>query len=437
MKKIMLLGGSPQQVIAITTAKRLGLYTILCDYLPDNPGQHYADKFYLLSTTDKDAILNTAKSEQIDFIIAYASDPAAPTASYVAEKLGLPGNPYKSVDTLCNKSLFREFLEAHDFNTPSAENFTAIDEALEGLRSFTLPVIVKPVDSSGSKGITVLHTHDGAEQAVKSAFSFSRSRHIIIEQFIEKKHPYLIGGDILVSEGRVIQYGLMNCHRDSRINPLVPAGKSYPPALDDTDLQNIKDSLQRLVSELGIRFGAMNVEAIVNSEGKVFLIDIGPRSGGNMIPDLLGMVFDCDLVEMSIRASMGEKVSLPAHEGHKFYATHNLHSDIDGTFEGVEFSREITPFIIRTVIYKKPGDEVKAFTNAAYAVGIVFFRFSTQEEMNMYLSHIYEHVKVSVKLHKGGGVLILLRSVPLRLRRWPHEEEDHAARRFSTADYGH
>ena len=90
MKKILLLGGSAQQVIAIETAKRLGFYTVLCDYLDDNPGQFAADKFYLVSTTDKEAVLKVAESEKIDGVMAYASDPAAPTAAYVAEKMGLP-----------------------------------------------------------------------------------------------------------------------------------------------------------------------------------------------------------------------------------------------------------------------------------------------------------------------------------------------------------
>ena len=126
MKKILLLGGSAQQVIAIETAKRLGYYTVLCDYLPDNPGQYVADKFYLVSTTDKEAVLEVAENENIDGILAYASDPAAPTAAYVAEKLGLPGSPYESVEILCNKDRFRAFLEDNGFCTPKAKGYEEI-----------------------------------------------------------------------------------------------------------------------------------------------------------------------------------------------------------------------------------------------------------------------------------------------------------------------
>lgn len=394
MKKLLLLGGSSQQVIAIETAKRLGLYTILCDYLPDNPGQYHADKFYQESTTDKERILQIAQEEKIDYVIAYASDPAAPTAAFVAEKMVLPTNPYKAVETLCNKDLFREFLAAHDFNTPRAVGFKSKEDALEDIKNFTLPIIIKPVDSSGSKGATVIRGEENNEDAIDFAFSFSRGHRIIIEEFIEKKHPYLIGGDIFVSDGKVIQWGLMNCHRDSSVNPLVPVGKSYPPLLSPSNLQVVKDTLQRLVTELGIQFGPMNVELIVDANDRVFPIDIGPRSGGNMIPDLLGMIFNCDVVEMSVRAAMGQSVGSDMGDGVPYYATLNLHSNRIGKFERIEFSQEIEKYIIRKNIYKKPGDDVNYFANAANALGIIFYKFPDEHTMIEMEEHMNEYVRI-------------------------------------------
>ena len=305
MKKILLLGGSAQQIVAIRTARKHGYYTVLCDYLTDNPGQYEADKFYLVSTTDKDAVLKVATDEKVDGILAYASDPAAPTAAYVAEKLGLPTNPYESVETLCNKDRFRAFLKKNGFNTPNSAGYSDknVDTSL-----FSLPVIIKPVDSSGSKGATVLNSWEGLDKALDFAFSFSRSHRVIVEEFIEKKHEYLIGGDIFVADGKVILWGLLNCHRDSAVNPLVPVGKSYPLMLDKTDEDEVKSTLQRIVDKLGLRFGSVNVELVVDKSNKVWPIDIGPRAGGNMIPDLLGMIFGTDVVEMAVLAAMGEKV---------------------------------------------------------------------------------------------------------------------------------
>jgi len=397
MKKILLLGGSAQQIVAIETAKRLGYYTVLCDYLPDNPGQHHADKFYLVSTTDKEAVLDVAKQEEVNGVLAYASDPAAPTAAYVAEKLGLPGNPYTSVEILCNKDKFRMFLNANGFFTPKSCGYASEEEAQADISRFSLPVIIKPVDSSGSKGATVLYALDNLDKALTFAFSFSRSHRIVIEEFVEKNHPHLIGGDIFIQDGDVMLWGLLNCHRDLSVNPLVPVGKSYPPELDPEDLERIKKTLQSMVDKLGMRFGAMNVELIVDQYGHVCPIDVGPRSGGNMIPDLLSMIFDIDIVEMTIRAAMGESVEARISEGLPYFATHNLHSSRKGIYEKIQYSPELEQYIIRKCEYKVPGDDVEFFDNAAKCLGIVFFKFPDKETMHYGMEHINELIAIELR----------------------------------------
>ena len=396
MEKILLLGGSAQQIVAIETAKRLGYYTIVCDYLEDNPGQYVADKFYLLSTTDKEAILEVALKEKIGGVLAYASDPAAPTAAYVAEKMNLPTNPLQSVDILCNKARFREFLLKNGFNSPYSESFSDIESARARIPFCDFPVIIKPVDSSGSKGITVLTSSDLSEEAISNAFSYSRSKRIIIEKYLEKKHKFLVGGDIFVLDGKVILWGLLNCHRDYAINPLVPVGKSYPLDISEEEELLIKNELQRLINILGIRFGALNVEVIIDSHNKVWFIDVGPRNGGNMIPDLLGYIYDVDVVEMIIKSAMGITVDVKIDKGIDFYATYNIHSSQKGEFKGVKFSEEIERFIIKRYIYKKEGDIIERFNNAAHAVGIVFMKFERYEQMHEYIANIENHIKVEL-----------------------------------------
>ena len=396
-RKLLLLGGSAQQVIAIEKAKRLGLSTVLCDYLPDNPGQYIADQFYLISTTDKEAVLDVARKEKIDGIIAYASDPAAPTAAYVAEKLGLQTNPYESVNILCNKDLFREFLHQNGFHSPKACGYGSIQDALNDIGEFALPIIIKPVDSSGSKGVTVMHRLDGMEDALRFAFSFSRNKKIVIEEFIEKNHPYLIGGDVFVIDGKIVLWGLLNCHRDDRVNKLVPVGKSYPLILDEKDTEAVHHTLQLMVDKLGIKQGAMNVELVVDKNHCVWPIDVGPRNGGNMIPDLLGMIFDVDVVEMSICAAMGDLHKPIIKSGSPYFATHNLHSCKDGVYSKILFDRTIEKYIVKKCLYKKEGDRVEFFDNASKALGIIFLRFNTSFEMTEILNNIYDHITIVLK----------------------------------------
>lgn len=399
MKKILLLGGSAQQIIAIEVAKKLGFYTVLCDYLTDNPGQFHADKFYLVSTVDRKVVLRVAEEEKIDGVLAYASDPAAPTAAYVAEKLGLPGNPYGSVEILCNKDRFRKFLAENNFCTPKAQGVSNVKETYKSLAAgvFHFPVIVKPVDSSGSKGVTVLYKEDKAKEAIDFAFGYSRGHRIIVEEFIEKKHPYLIGGDIFVKDGKIVLWGLLNCHRDQGVNPLVPVGKSYPLELSDSDIDAVKTTLQAIVDKLEISNGAMNVELVIDKNNRVWPIDIGPRSGGNMIPDLLGMIFGVDVVEMSIKAAMGMPIEGIPQKGMPYYATHNLHSDKNGIYKDVNFSEELRPFIVKKYIYKNVGDPVENFDNAAKALGIIFMKFPNEEIMKSMLRNINKYIEVNLK----------------------------------------
>lgn len=396
MKTLLLLGGSDQQVVAIETAKRLGYRTVLCDFLPDNPGQYTADKFYLVSTTDREAVLEVAKKENVDGVLAYASDPAAPTAAYVAETLGLPTNPSSAVETLCNKDLFRDFLRENGFNTPVSKGYRNAEAVSEDLPMFHLPVIVKPVDSSGSKGVTVLHSWEGLDKALAFAFSFSRAHRIIVEEFIEKKHPYLIGGDIFVSDGKVILWGLLNCHRDERVNPLVPVGKSYPLLLEQSDVLQVQETLQNMIDKLGIRFGSMNVELVIDKNDRVWPIDVGPRAGGNMIPDLLGMIFGVDLVSMAVQSAMGEPLQFEAKEPSGYYATHNLHSIRDGTYKQILFSDELKSYLKKICLYKKSGERVERFDNSSKCLGIIFMEFPHAGVANRIMDNIEKYIDVQL-----------------------------------------
>ena len=142
MKKLLMLRGSSAQVVAIKKAKGLGYYVITADYLEDNPGHQFSDEYHNVSTTDKEAILNLAKSLHIDGVVCYISDPGIPTAAFVAENLNLPSFPYKSVEILSNKDMFRSFLKENNFNVPKAKGYTSLGEAKVDFHTFTMPVMI-------------------------------------------------------------------------------------------------------------------------------------------------------------------------------------------------------------------------------------------------------------------------------------------------------
>lgn len=385
-KKIFLLGGSAQQVIAIKTAKELGYYTVLCDYLPDNPGQYVADKYYNASTTDVEAVYEIAKSEQVNGILAYASDPAALPAAIVAERLGLPSNPAKSVEVLGLKFPWRQFLHEHGFACPKFYSFhpdSSFEEIKENCTDFTFPVVVKPTDSSGSKGVTRLDSWEGFEKAVTWADSYSRNKVLLIEEFIQRGFPAVIGGDIFVWDGKIVLYGEMLCLRDTERSPLIPIGEQLPSGLNKKQQTNIHNELQRIVTALDIRFGELNIEIILDKNDNVHFLELGPRAGGNMIPIQLGDAFGIDLVKANVQAAMGEKPEFlqePVKPLPGFYLHYVLHSYEAGVFKGIAIDESISKNVYRQVLYKKEGDPVDVFDGAGKALGIVFLHFDNAEQ---------------------------------------------------------
>ena len=383
MKKILLLGGSAQQVVAIETAKRLGYYTVLCDYLDDNPGQYVADKFYLTSTTDKEAVLKVAMDEEVDGVLAYASDPAAPTAAYVAEKMSLPGNPYESVDILCNKDKFRKFLEENNFCTPNANGYENIETALIDLKQhhFKYPIIVKPVDSSGSKGVGRVDCFEEAEEKIEYAMSFSRAKKIIIEEFVEK-FGYQIAGDGLSIEGKLVFRYFANDHFNPKcVNPFVPTSASFPYNMPENVQDKIHNEIQRLLDLLGMQTTTYNFDMRIDKDYNVYLMEVAPRDGGNYIPDVIRYATGVDLVECAVKAAMGEKIELHNAKPHGYYSYFAVHSLESGMLEKIEFSEEAKEHIVENHIIKNPGDEICAFTGANTTLGCLVMKFDNMEQM--------------------------------------------------------
>lgn len=399
-KTILMLGGSPQQIVAIKAAKQLGYRTVLCDFLPNNPGQCEADVFYQVSTTDKVAILHVAQTEKVDGILAYASDPASPTAAYVAERLGLPTNPLSAVETMSQKHLFRDHLKTYGFPCPWSISFS-LDADLEmiwrQIEALDSAIIVKPTDSSGSKGVSVVRSRHSFEHAVEIARAISRNGILVVEEYLEKEYPHVVGGDVFVIDGQIEFWGLMDCARDDHAD-LIPTGKMYPAGLTAAQDDAIKKVLQDLVSSLGIRFGELNVEVILAKGGVPYVIELGSRAGGNMIPVQLSDMSGIDLVEANVLCAMGEKPNgIEFDRPKRAYATHVLHSLQKGKFASVQIDDELSPHVYRMVLYAKEGDAVEPFNGANKALGIVFMKFDSLQQMNDNMAKINEHIHISLR----------------------------------------
>ncbi len=400
MKKILLLGGSSQQTIAIKKAKELGYYTILCDFLPDNPGQYEADKFYLVSTTDKEAVLKVAREEQINGVVAYSSDPAAPTAAYVAKELNLPGVPYETANSFCNKNLFRAFLKDNGFNVPASVEFLKTSD-ISVVSGLCYPIIVKPTDSSGSKGVSVIYSNEEFEAARDFAEKYSRNHVLIAEEYIEQSHKDVIECEIFVLDKKVAVWGIMSSVRDKLTNPLIPAAYRYPASISDEYYNIVKSEVSRLVEVSGVKNGAFNIEMVINKEGKLYFLDAGPRNGGNMLPEYISLISKSDIPRSTILTAMGDsdKISnckLNGKDG-GYWGLYVIHSNQSGILKAVNYSEEAKECLLREHYFKQLGSMVQPFSNSRDAIGLAFFKFPNEKLQDEILRDFTgKHVKLEI-----------------------------------------
>ena len=202
-KKLMLLGGLRYLLPVIEEAHKLGVHVITADYLPDNIAHKYSDEYCNVSIIDKEAVLKAAQELGIDGILSHAVDPGVVSAAYVAEQMGLPFQcSYKAACILQDKSLFRKFLAENGFNCPHAKGYNNPEDALKDVDYFEWPVIVKPVDSAGSKGVTKVEDPKKLPQAIEIALTSSISKNFIIEDFLEKD-GFSAGSESFVVDGKL------------------------------------------------------------------------------------------------------------------------------------------------------------------------------------------------------------------------------------------
>lgn len=393
-----MLGGSLYQVYAIKEAVRLGYYVITCDYLPSNPGHQFAHEYYNVSTTDKEAVLALAKKLQVDGVLAYASDPAAPTAAFVCEKLGLPSSPYRSVEILSNKDLFRQFLQEHGFNCPKAMGFSTYEEALSHIDEFQLPVMVKPVDSSGSKGINKMTEKTQLKDFIEDALHYSRSKRFLIEEFIVKK-GHQISGDAFSVDGKLVFHCLGNEFYDSSCyKDFAPLGECWPFQMDYRYIDELEQQLQRLISLLGMKSNAYNVEAIVGQDDKVYLLELGARSGGSLIPQVTEYATGVNMVTYAIKAAMGEDCSeLKQVEPTGFWSNYMVHANETGKFVRIEFDEAFkNKHLVDWVTDIKEGDAVHKFRDAQDCIGEFILKYDNVEQMFEVINNMNNYVKIIV-----------------------------------------
>lgn len=391
-----MLGGARAQVPAIKKAKELGYYVITCDYLPDNPGHKFADEYKNISTVEKEQVLQYAKEQKVEGIIAYASDPSAITAAYVADRLELPGSSYKAVKIMCEKDLFRKFQRENGFKIPFFFSLSSLEELRKLEKEIEFPCIVKPVDSSGSRGVSKIENRIGGGYELEEAFilasSFSRCGRVIVEGYIPTPY-YQLHGDGVVYDGK-LQFLILG---DQRFHHSVPIGSSVPSTLDGSLLRKAEKEVARLLECIEFRSGGINVEVRITEEGDIYIIEIGPRTGGNYIPQLMQKASGEDEMTAVLQMAMGDPHNIGMSKQIECYFQYIIGSDEAGRFQEIFIDQYIKDKVEELFVHKEKGDWVEEYENSNGVVGVALIKFGNITEMEQDIKNIKQHIRVVVR----------------------------------------
>ena len=399
-KKLMLLGGLRYLLPVIEAAHKQGYYVITADYLPDNIAHKYSDEYCNVSIIDKEAVLKEAQRLQIDGIMSFACDPGVVAASYVQNKMGLPSfGPFESVEILQNKDKFRMFLAKNGFNVPQAKGFDSVEAAMDEIYWYPWPVIVKPTDAAGSKGVTRVDKAEDLKPALEYAMEHSISGHIIVEEFIDKQ-GCSSDTDSMSIDGKLVFVSFCAQRFDAEAtNPYTPAAYSWPSTFTKEQEAYLTSEIQRLITLLNLKTVVYNIEVRVAPNGKPYIMELTPRGGGNRLCEMLRYATGVDMITAITRAMVGDPILEPVEQkpynGH--WAEIILHADESGVFDHLEVSKELPAEVVEEDLWVKKGDHVDSFEGANNAIGTLVLKFQSAEELEHAITHQRKWLKVVVK----------------------------------------
>ncbi len=407
-KKLMLLGGSRYLFPVIKKAHELGLYVITCDYLPDNDAHKVSDEYVNVSIVEKEKVLEVAMEKGVSGIMSFACDPGVVTAAYVAERMGLPFQcSYESTCILQDKGRFRAFLAEHGFNCPHARSYTDPVAPIADADFFTWPVIVKPVDSAGSKGVSKVDSPEGLPAAVKTALESSRSGSFIVEDFLTFE-SYHSSTDPFTVDGKLCAVSYSDQLFDKEAdNPYTPAFIIWPTTMKQEHQDYLTREIQRLMDLLHVGTGIYNIETCVGAGGIPYIMEVSPRGGGCKIAEMQELAFGGSLIENEIRKAVGMPlVPVETHpiQGHWCEMVVHARPGMQGVFERIDIREDIGKSNVRVIdMSTKPGDYVFPFTGANRALGDMFLQFATRGELNAAIGNTADWLGIVLSEEKSNG----------------------------------
>ncbi|ANU15505.1 lactate dehydrogenase [Planococcus halocryophilus] len=392
----MILGASILQVPAIIKAKEMGLEVIVLDKYASAPGAEIADIFLNISTLDVARVTAAAKEYQIDCIMTLASDLPIRSIAAVSAELKIPGIEKEAAIRVTNKRLMRENLLINDVPIPNfckISNYLEYEKALEKIKG---KVIVKPVDSSGSRGVYLIEDKKNMD-IVKFAYDyssrFSTNNEILVEEYMEGPE---VSVESISYKGKTTIIAITD-KITTGAPRFVEMGHTQPSKLEENLIKEIRKITISALSSLGIENGPSHTEIIVTEEGPK-IVEVGARLGGdNITSHLVPLSTGIDMVKNTIEIALGNEPDL-VHTLKKGSSIKYLNAGFGEITNilGIDKVKELKE-VKEVFFHKNVGDIVKEITNSVDRTGYIIAQSNSAGEAYNICERASEDIKIITK----------------------------------------
>ena len=393
---MLLLGGSHAEIPLIQAAQSLGWYVITTGNAREGLGHPYADKNVFADFSDKDAMLELAKSEGVAAVCSGCNDFALLSTVYVCEKLGLPGHDsYATSLEIHHKDKYRALATRLGIPTPRALVVRNAAEFEAAIAQLSFPIIVKPVDLTGGKGIHRAANADEAREAYKDACSRTRQDHVVVEEFVQGTNH---GFSAMLVKSKVAFAFADN--EQYFVNKYLVSGANTPSTTAVTGLAKLREYSERIARELNLVDGILHIQYIEQADGTPVIIEICRRPPGDLYIKFVKYATGVDYPRFIVMAETGEDISGIADVPTQgFWLRHCIMAGPEiekgSTVRDVTFASEIQGNIVEKFLWYKPGEVIT--DKLTYKAGIVLFKFDTLAEMQDKTTRMTELAKIMVE----------------------------------------
>lgn len=391
-KKVLILGGSHSEIPLIKSCQKLGYFVITTGNNIDGLGHKTADKYIPCDYSDKEKILEIAKTVEIEGIISGCNDFALLSSSFAAQKLQLKGHDdFETSLNLHIKDKCRKLTKKLNIKTPKFIKFNKNEDINNILKKFSFPVIVKPVDLSGGKGIKKCENKQDLEKAINLAFERTKENYILVEEFISGTNH---GFSAFIKNKKVVFYFVDN--EQYYLNKYLVSGASTTTDISQEIINNLIRDCEKIADNLNLVDGLLHTQVIIDENNEPVIIEITRRTPGDLYIKLVEFATDINYSELIVRAEL----NLPLPKIHFVKPKYNLvrhcvMGNKEGILKEVKIAEKIKDKIKHSLFWYKKGDVIK--DKLTYKAGIVFIYFDKETEMNCTIKELNDLITIEVE----------------------------------------